>query len=53
MLLFPSKLLEFFFGANELNRAIIEQNAAAFWVVVIESEHLRPTVLIPARFGLE
>jgi len=36
--LFPTKLLEFFFGANEFNRAIIEQNAAAMRIVVIESK---------------
>jgi hypothetical protein len=36
--LFPSKLLEFFFCADELDRAIIEQNAPAFWIVVVESK---------------
>ena len=51
--LFPSKLLEFFLGVDEFNRAIIEQNAAAFWVVVIKSKQLRPAILIPACFSLE
>jgi len=52
-LLFPSKLLEFFGGANELYRAIIEQNAAAAGFVVIESKQIRSAMLIPSDFGLE
>jgi len=37
-LLLPLKLVEFFFGADKLYGAIIEQNAATLWVVVVESE---------------
>ena len=45
--------MEFFLGANELNRAVIEQNAAAAGVVVIEGKQLRTAVLIPAGFRLK
>ena len=51
--LFPSKLPQFFVRANELHGAVVEQNAAALRVVVVEREHPRPTVLIPAGYGLE
>jgi hypothetical protein len=40
--LFPAKLLEFFFCANELNRAVVQENAATLWVVVVEGKQLRP-----------
>ena len=49
----PAKLVEFFFGANEFDGAVVEQDAAAFGVVVIKCEQLRPAVLIPARLRLE
>ncbi len=36
--LFPAEVIEFFFGANEFDSAVIEQDAAAFWVVIIEGK---------------
>ncbi len=51
--LFPSKLLEFFFGADEFDGAVVEQDAAALGVVVVKRKQLGPAVLIPTRFGLE
>ena len=51
--LLPTKLVEFFLGANELHGAVIEKNAAALWVVVVECEQFRSAVLIPARLRFE
>lgn len=47
MLLLPSKLRQFLLGAYELSSAILQFNAAAPWLVIIESKQLGPAVLIP------
>ena len=51
--LFPPKPPELLGRANELHCPVIEQNAAALGIVVVESEKFRPAVLIPATFGFE
>ena len=38
----PAKGVEFFFGADEFYRAVVEQDAAALGVVVVERKQLRP-----------
>jgi hypothetical protein len=50
---FPAKLGEFFLRPNEFDSAVIEDDAAALGVVVVEREQLRPAVLVPAILGLE
>lgn len=43
----PAEGAEFFFGADELHGAVVEQDTAALGVVVVEREQLRPAVLVP------
>ncbi len=49
----PSKLLQFLLGADELHRAVMEQDEPTAWIVIVECEQLRPAVLVPARFRFE
>jgi hypothetical protein len=49
----PSKVLQLFLGADELHRAVIEQDQAALGVMIVEREQLGSTMLIPASTGLE
>ena len=53
VVLLPAKLVEFLLGADELHRAIVEQDAAALGIVVVEGEQLWPSVLIPASLSFE
>lgn len=45
--------VEFFFSADEFDGAVVEKDAAAFGVVVVERKQLRPAVLVPSWFGLK
>ena len=51
--LFPAEVVEFFFGSYKFYCAVVEQDAAAPGVVVVEGEKLRSAVLVPAGLGLE
>ena len=51
--LLPSKLLQFLLRADELHRAVVEQDQATPGIVIVEREQFGPTVLIPARLGFE
>lgn len=51
--LFPAEGAEFFFGADELDRAAVEQDAAPFRVMVVKREQFRSAMLVPARLRLK
>jgi len=40
--------MEFFLGADEFDRTVVEKDAAAAWVMIVKSKKLRAAVLIPA-----
>ena len=51
--LLPSKLPEFILGADRSCRAIVQDDTAAFTVVVVNREQLRPATLVPAGSRFE
>ena len=40
-------------GTDEHPRPVLEENESAVGLVIIHAKEFRPTVLIPARLGLE
>ena len=51
--LLPSKLLQLLLAADELDSAVIEQDQAAFGIVIAERKQLRAAMLVPTGLRLE